>query len=164
MCAMAKILVLHGPNLNLLGIREPGVYGSSRLEDINNLVIQTANELGHSVTCFQSNAEHGLIDRIQHALHESIQIILFNPAALTHTSIALRDTLLAVQIPFIEIHLSNIYARESFRQKSFFSDIAVGVISGFGANGYKLALLAAHEYLTGTQKIMIEVGALATTQ
>lgn len=146
---MAKILVLHGPNLNLLGIREPGVYGSSRLEDINNLVIQAANELGHSVTCFQSNAEHGLVDRIQHALHESIQMILFNPAAFTHTSIAIRDALLAVQIPFIEIHLSNIFARESFRQKSFFSDIAVGVISGFNAMSYKLALLAAHVFLGG---------------
>lgn len=147
MCAMAKILMLHGPNLNLLGIREPGVYGSSRLEDINNLVIQEANELGHSVTCFQSNAEHGLIDRIQHALHEDTQMILFNPAAFTHTSIAIRDALLAVQIPFIEIHLSNIFTRESFRQKSFFADIAVGVISGFGANSYKLALLAAHVFL-----------------
>lgn len=163
---MAKILVLHGPNLNMLGTREPKVYGRDRLEDINNLVIQQANELGHSATCFQSNAEHELIARIQHALHENIQFILINPAAFTHTSIALRDALLSAHIPFIEIHLSNIYARETFRHHSYFSDIAVGVISGFGAMGYKLAMLAAHEHLKHARKQLaaMEVGALATTQ
>jgi len=145
---MAKILILHGPNLNMLGTREPAVYGNDRLEDINNHLIQQGMSLNHTITCFQSNAEHELIDRIQQSLHEKTDFILINPAALTHTSIALRDALLAVAIPFIEVHLSNVHARESFRQHSFFSDIAVGVISGFGANGYRLALLAAHDYLT----------------
>ena len=144
---MEKILVLHGPNLNLLGTREPKVYGHERLEDINNLLIGQGMELSHSVVCFQSNAEHQLIDRIQQAIHERIDFILINPAAFTHTSIAIRDALLAVNIPFIEIHLSNVFAREAFRQQSFFSDIAIGTIGGFGASSYKLALLAAHDYL-----------------
>lgn len=144
---MAKILTLNGPNLNLLGTREPALYGNDRLEDINNQLIQQAMALGHSALCFQSNAEHELINRIQQAMHEKVDFILINPAAFTHTSIALRDALLAVKIPFIEIHLSNVHAREPFRHKSFFSDIAIGTIGGFGANGYRLALLAAHDYL-----------------
>lgn len=144
---MAKFLVLHGPNLNMLGIREQTIYGRERLEDINNLLLQQANELGHTLTCFQSNAEHALVERVQHALHEQLNFILINPAAFTHTSIALRDALLSVKIPFIEIHLSNIFSREAFRHHSYFSDIAIGTIDGFGANSYRLALLAAHDYL-----------------
>lgn len=147
---MAKFLVLHGPNLNLLGIREPNHYGHERMEDINNLLFQQAIELDHSVLCFQSNAEHQLIDRIHTALHEQIDFILINPAAFTHTSIAIRDALLGVSIPFIEVHLTNVFAREPFRQKSFFSDCAIGTINGFGANSYKLALLAADDYLKNT--------------
>ena len=137
---MAKILVIHGPNLNLLGTREPGHYGRETLEDINNQLIQQGVELGHTVRCFQSNAEHVLISEIHRAISEKIDYIILNPAAFTHTSIALRDALLAVAIPFIEVHLSNIYAREPFRHKSYFSDIAIGVISGFGPQGYSLAL------------------------
>lgn len=144
---MAKILILHGPNLNLLGIREPSLYGKERMEDINNLITTQATRHQHTTLCFQSNAEHLLIERIQQALHEKIDFIIINPAAFTHTSIAIRDALLAVQIPFIEVHLSNIYAREAFRQHSYFSDIAVGVISGFGANSYELAMIAATHYL-----------------
>lgn len=157
---MAQILTIHGPNLNLLGTREPDHYGSERLEDINNLLISQANELGHTITCFQSNAEHELINRIQHALHESTDIILFNPAAYTHTSIALRDALLAVQIPFIDIHLSNINNREDFRRYSYFSDIAIGSIAGFGAQSYVLALQAADTYLS---KSINQVGAINPT-
>lgn len=144
---MAKILTLHGPNLNMLGTREPEHYGYDRLEDINNQLIQQGMSLGHSVLCFQSNAEHQLVDRIQQALNEKIDFILINPAAFTCTSIAIRDALLAVNIPFIEIHLSNVFKREPFRQQSFFSDIAIGTIGGFGATSYKLALLAAQNYL-----------------
>lgn len=143
---MAKILLLHGPNLNLLGIREPNHYGHLGLEDINNLVIQQAVTHDHTAICFQSNAEHQIVDRIQQALHEKIDFIIINPAAFTHTSVAIRDALLAVQIPFIEVHLSNTHARESFRQHSYFSDIAVGTINGFGAISYELALIAANEY------------------
>ena len=149
---MAKILVLHGPNLNLLGIREPAIYGKDRLEDINNLLIQQASQLHHEVNAFQSNSESQLIDRIQQALHEKIDFILINPAAFTHTSIALREALLAVSIPFIEIHLSNTKAREAFRHQSFFSDIAIGCIQGFGAYGYVLGLLAANHYLLNGSK------------
>ena len=137
---MAKILILHGPNLNLLGTREPKHYGHEGLENINNQLIQQGHNLGHTVQTFQSNAEHALIDRVQQANDEQIDFIIFNPAAFTHTSIALRDALLAVNIPFIEVHLSNIHARESFRHQSYFSDIAIGVISGFGASSYRLAL------------------------
>lgn len=151
---MAKFLIIHGPNLNLLGIREPNLYGKERMEDINNLIIQQATRLNHTAICFQSNAEHHLIDRIQQALHEKIDFIIINPAAFTHTSIALRDALLAVQIPFIEVHLSNIHARETFRQHSYFSDIAVGVISGLGANGYELAVIAATHYLNQRRTMM----------
>ena len=138
--SMATILVLHGPNLNLLGAREPDRYGSETLENINNGLIRQGKELGVLVRCFQSNAEHALIDRIHQAAQEQINCIIINPAAFTHTSIALRDALLAVLIPFIEVHLSNIHAREPFRQYSYFSDIAIGVISGFGHTGYALAL------------------------
>ncbi|OGT44012.1 MAG: type II 3-dehydroquinate dehydratase [Gammaproteobacteria bacterium RIFCSPHIGHO2_12_FULL_40_19] len=144
---MAKILILHGPNLNMLGTREPAHYGHDRLEDINKQLIQQGMALGHSVICFQSNAEHQLIDRIQQVPQEKIDFIIINPAAFTHTSIALRDAFLAAEIPLIEVHLSNVFKRESFRQTSFFSDIAVGTIGGFGANSYRLALLAAHDHL-----------------
>lgn len=144
---MAKILILHGPNLNLLGTREPAMYGHDRLEDINNRLFQQGAVLNHQITCFQSNAEDELINRIQQARDEQIQFIVINPAAFTHTSIALRDALLAVAIPFIELHLSNVAAREPFRHHSYFSDIAIGTISGFGAKSYELALMAAHAYL-----------------
>jgi 3-dehydroquinate dehydratase-2 len=135
-----NILVIHGPNLNLLGIREPSIYGTVTLEEINGNLTKLAEKEGISLNYFQSNAEGELIDRIQQASAEKIDFIIINPAAYTHTSIALRDALAATRIPFIEIHLSNIFARESFRQKSFFSDMAVGVISGLGAKGYELAL------------------------
>src|SRR3990167_4428473 len=144
---MAKILIIHGPNLNLLGQREPDLYGNDRLEDINNRLIQQGLDNHHAVGCFQSNAEHQLIEHIQQALHEKTDFIIINPAAFTHTSIALRDALLAVAIPFIEVHLSNVMARESFRHRSYFSDIAIGSISGFGINSYQLALIAANDYL-----------------
>ena len=144
---MAKILTIHGPNLNLLGIREPLHYGKERLEDINNRLIQQARTAGSVLTTFQSNAEHEIIDRIHQALNEQVDFIIINPAAFTHTSVAIRDALLAVNIPFIEVHLSNIYKREPFRQHSYFSDIAIGSIGGFGGNGYQLALQAAHDYL-----------------
>lgn len=140
---MAKLLLLNGPNLNLLGEREPERYGATTLSEIEARLIALAKAAGHTLTCFQSNAEHALIERIQNAQGEGIAFILFNPAAFTHTSIALRDALAAVNIPFIEIHLSNIYARESFRHHSYLSELAVGVISGLGAEGYELALSAA---------------------
>lgn len=137
---MKKILVLHGPNLNLLGTREPTVYGSSTLDQVNSALIKKAEQAGLSLNCFQSNSEAELIQKIQQASTDQINYIIFNPAALTHTSIALRDALTAVAIPFIEVHISNIYARESFRHLSYFSDIAKGTISGLGVNGYLLAL------------------------
>ena len=140
---MATILVLHGPNLNLLGTREPEIYGSTTLDDINLSLSTIAHDQGHHLLCLQSNAEYELIDRIHDAKKEQIDFILFNPAAFTHTSVALRDALSAVEIPFIEIHLSNVHSREEFRQHSFFSDIAEGVICGLGAIGYELALTAA---------------------
>jgi 3-dehydroquinate dehydratase-2 len=140
---MAKLLLLNGPNLNLLGEREPERYGTTTLSEIEARLIALAEASGHALTCFQSNAEHALIERIQSAPGEGIAFILFNPAAFTHTSIALRDALAAVNIPFIEVHLSNIYARESFRHRSYLSELAVGVISGLGAEGYELALSAA---------------------
>ena len=145
---MANILILHGPNLNLLGTREPAHYGSDRLEDINNALIEQGTALGHMITSFQSNAEFELINRIQHAQSEKTDFIIFNPAAFTHTSVALRDALLAVSIPFIEVHLSNVFKREPFRQHSYFSDIAIGTIGGFATTSYTLALTAAHDYLT----------------
>lgn len=143
---MAKLLILHGPNLNLLGTREPDVYGNTRLDDINQNLINKGHELGHAITCQQSNAEHELVDHVQLA-KANTDLIIINPAAFTHTSVALRDALLAVDIPFIEVHLSNVNGRETFRQQSYFSDIAVGVICGFGAHGYELALLGANHYL-----------------
>lgn len=140
---MATLLVLHGPNLNLLGTREPDVYGADTLVSINARLTELAVAGGHHLQALQSNAEYELIDRIQAARREGIDFIIFNPAAFTHTSVALRDALLAVAIPFIEVHLSNVYQREEFRQHSFFSDIAEGVICGLGAVGYELALQAA---------------------
>ena len=143
---MADFLLLNGPNLNLLGSREPDVYGATRLDDIEANCIDLAQELGHSLDCFQSNAEHELIDRVQQAAQDGVAFIIFNPGAFTHTSIAIRDAFLAVAIPFIEIHLSNTFAREEFRQNSYFSDIAESCLFGFGAYGYELALQAASEY------------------
>ena len=140
---MATILVLHGPNLNLLGEREPAIYGHSTLADINQHLEQMARERGHHLLAMQSNAEYELVERVQDARHEGVNFILINPAAFTHTSVALRDALAAVDIPFIEIHLSNVHAREAFRQQSYFSDLARGVICGLGAQGYELGLQAA---------------------
>ncbi|WP_339856962.1 type II 3-dehydroquinate dehydratase [Pseudohongiella acticola] len=140
---MATILVLHGPNLNLLGTREPEVYGSETLDDINARLSNTCLDAGHHLMHLQSNAEYELIDRIHDARREGINFIIINPAALTHTSVALRDALLAVDIPFIEVHLSNVHRRESFRHHSYFSDIAVGTITGLGSQSYDLALQAA---------------------
>lgn len=144
---MATILVLHGPNLNLLGEREPEVYGKTTLAEINQRLEQSARECGHHLLYVQSNAEYELVERVQDARHEGVNFILINPAAFTHTSVALRDALAAVQIPFIEIHLSNVHAREAFRQHSYFSDIALGVICGLGPQGYHLGLQAALQYL-----------------
>ncbi len=141
------ILLLNGPNLNLLGMREPEKYGCTTLADIVSSLEMQAGKSGALLAHFQSNAEHRLVDKI-HQAHGNIDFILINPAAFTHSSIALRDALLAVAIPFIEIHLSNVHAREPFRQHSFFSDIATGVISGLGADGYTLALQAALNYLS----------------
>ena len=139
----STILVLHGPNLNMLGTREPTHYGVTRLTDINTQLEEYASANGVQLHCFQSNAEHELIDRIHQAANDSVDFIIINPAAFTHTSVAIRDAISAVNIPFIEVHLSNVHAREAFRQHSYFSDIAVGVISGLGAYGYELALQAA---------------------
>ena len=146
---MPKLLLLNGPNLNLLGTREPEVYGSARLEDIEARSKQVAAELGHSLESFQSNAEHELIDRVQQAAGDDIAFIILNPGAFTHTSIALRDALLAVGIPFIELHLSNTFAREAFRHKSYFSDIAQSCLFGCGAFGYELAVHAASNFVAG---------------
>ncbi len=140
---MATILVLHGPNLNLLGEREAEIYGSTTLSDINQDLQELAVSAGHHLLAMQSNAEYELVDRVHDARHEGINYIIINPAAFTHTSVALRDALAAVAIPFIEVHLSNIYSREEFRRKSYFSDLADGVICGLGAQGYTLALSAA---------------------
>jgi 3-dehydroquinate dehydratase-2 len=140
---MATVLVLNGPNLNLLGSREPGLYGQATLGEIQRRLDAQIQDSGHRLAFTQSNAEAELIEAIHRAPREGVAFILFNPAAFTHTSIALRDALLAVDIPFIEVHLSNVHAREPFRVHSYFSDIAVGVISGLGAQGYELALTAA---------------------
>jgi 3-dehydroquinate dehydratase-2 len=145
---MANILVLHGPNLNLLGAREPGQYGTTTLDEINSTLVTLAAQHGHSIDCLQSNAEHVLVDKIQSAKQDGVQSIIINPAAFTHTSVAIRDALAATGIPFIEVHLSNIHARETFRQHSYFSELAMGVISGLGAYGYQLALLAIIKQLT----------------
>lgn len=143
---MAKLLLLNGPNLNLLGTREPEIYGSATLDAITAQISRQATELGHRLEAFQSNAEHALIERI-HAARGQADFILFNPGAFTHTSVALRDALLGVGLPFIELHLSNVAAREPFRRHSYFSDIAVGSITGFGVTSYELALTAADRYL-----------------
>ena len=140
---MWRILVIHGPNLNLLGNREPEHYGEATLDEILENLLQLADTWEAEITSYQSNAEHELIDKVQDAPSQGINFIIINPAALTHTSVALRDALLGVAIPFIEVHLSNVHARETFRHHSYFSDVAVGVISGLGAHGYELALAAA---------------------
>ena len=144
---MARLLVLNGPNLNLLGTREPEIYGTDTLDDIDQRLTRLADAAGHELACFQSNGEQPLIDRIHAARAEKVAFIVFNPGAFTHTSIALRDALLGVEIPFIEVHLSNVHAREAFRQHSYLSDVAKGVISGFGARGYEFALTAAIDAL-----------------
>jgi 3-dehydroquinate dehydratase-2 len=144
---MATISVLNGPNLNMLGVREPGLYGNKTLRDIQNELESQAAALGHQLNFFQSNAEHAIIEEIHQAYQQRVDFIIINPAAFTHTSVAIRDALLATKIAFIEVHLSNVHAREAFRQHSYFSDIAVGVICGLGARGYELALQAAHEIL-----------------
>jgi len=139
---MATILLLHGPNLNLLGTREPEIYGGETLEHINQQLIDAAISAGHHLLALQSNAEHELIQRIHDARQEMVDYIIINPGAFTHTSVALRDALLGVEIPFVEVHLSNVHGREEFRRHSYFSDIAQGVICGFGAQSYHLALHA----------------------
>lgn len=140
---MASILVLHGPNLNLLGTREPEVYGQTTLAQIDAMLTATAEAAGHRLEALQSNAEHVLVDRVQAARSDGTALVLLNPAAFTHTSVALRDALAAVALPFYEIHLSNPHRREPFRQTSYFSDLAVGVVCGFGADSYRYALDAA---------------------
>ena len=140
---MATVLVLNGPNLNLLGHREPGHYGEITLAEIERRLVERIQDSGHRLSFLQSNAEHVLIEAIHGAMQTDVGFIIFNPGAFTHTSVALRDALLAVGIPFIEVHLSNVHAREPFRSHSYFSDIAAGVISGLGAAGYELALSAA---------------------
>jgi 3-dehydroquinate dehydratase-2 len=145
---MANILVINGPNLNLLGSREPEHYGNETLQTLNLRLMSYCEELGHAYADFQSNHEGQLVDRVQDSVNHRTDFIIINPAAFTHTSIALRDALLAVNIPFVEVHLSNIFRREAFRQHSYFADIAVGTISGLGAEGYFYALRYAHSYLT----------------
>ncbi|MGH8078292.1 MAG: type II 3-dehydroquinate dehydratase [Lysobacter sp.] len=144
---MAKLLVLHGPNLNLLGEREPGVYGRTSLAAIDNALQIDAHSAGHSLESLQSNAEHELIERVHAARTDGTAIILINPAGLTHTSVVLRDALAAVSLPYIEIHLSNPHAREPFRKHSYFSDLALGVVAGFGADSYRFAMEAALAWL-----------------
>lgn len=150
---MKKILLVNGPNLNLLGTREPGVYGAATLAEIEQRLAAEARARGAALEAFQSNAEHELVERIQRLAREPVDFVILNPGAFTHTSIALRDALLAVGVPFIEVHLSNVHAREPFRRHSFFSDIAAGCIVGLGAAGYSLALTAALDRLgpTGSQ-------------
>jgi len=135
-----NILVLHGPNLNLLGAREPEHYGMASLQDIDQRLAAQAKQAGARLVTYQSNVEGELVNRIQQARRESVDFIIINPAAFTHTSIAMRDALAAVRIPFIEVHLSNVFAREEFRHRSYFTDLAVGIISGLGSRGYELAL------------------------
>lgn len=144
---MATLLVLHGPNLNLLGEREPAIYGHATLADIDASLRTRAEAAGHSLASLQSNAEHELVDRVQAARGDGTAIIVINPAAFTHTSVALRDALAAVALPFIEVHLSNPHAREPFRRHSYFSDLALGVVAGFGADSYRYALDAAMAWL-----------------
>ena len=144
---MSTFLVINGPNLNLLGSREPDVYGATTLADIEARSTAVAADLGHDLACYQSNAEHELIDRVQQAGREGVDFIIINPGAFTYTSFALRDALLAVDIPFIELHLSNTFAREEFRHNSYFSDIATACLFGFGAYGYELAIQAADRHV-----------------
>jgi 3-dehydroquinate dehydratase-2 len=145
---MARLLLINGPNLNLLGTREPGVYGDTNLQAVEDRMAELANADGHQLASFQSNAEHEIVDQRQQAATDSVDFIILNPGAFTHTSIAMRDALLAVSIPFIEIHLSNVFAREDFRHSSYFSDIAAGCIFGLGAFGYEIALQAASKLLS----------------
>ncbi|MGD2140834.1 MAG: type II 3-dehydroquinate dehydratase [Burkholderiales bacterium] len=145
--AESNILVIHGPNLNLLGTREPEIYGAETLDAINKRLSATARSQGMALSVFQSNSEGDLVDRVQQARDEGISFIIVNPAAYTHTSVALRDALSAVQIPFLEIHLSNVHAREPFRRHSYFSDVALGVICGLGSAGYDAALEFAIRYV-----------------
>ena len=147
---MAGILLLNGPNLNLLGLREPQIYGSASLQSIEAKLAALARSRGHSLSAFQSNAEHELIAKIHATKHDGIAFVIVNPAGYSHTSIALRDAFLAVEVPFIEVHLSNVFARETFRQHSYLSDIAVGCIFGLGPIGYELALEAACARLSNT--------------
>lgn len=147
---MSKLLLLNGPNLNLLGSREPTIYGAATLADIEARLARQAAGLGHELACFQSNHEGQLVDRVHAAKAEGVAFMIANLGAYTHTSIALRDALLGVGIPFVEVHLSNVHARESFRQHSYFSDIAAGVIVGLGPIGYELALQAVHARLAST--------------
>jgi len=144
---MSTFLLINGPNLNLLGSREPDVYGATTLTDIEARSKALASDLGHDITCYQSNAEHELIDRVQQAGGDGVDFIIINPGAFTHTSVALRDALLAVGIPFIEVHLSNTFAREEFRHNSYFSDFATACLFGFGAYGYELAIQAAGRHV-----------------
>ncbi|MGD9388497.1 MAG: type II 3-dehydroquinate dehydratase [Gammaproteobacteria bacterium] len=146
---MSRLLLLNGPNLNLLGDREPDLYGTVTLESIEQRCRELAQELGHELVAFQSNAEHELVHRVQAAAAEGVGAIVINPAAFTHTSVALRDALTAVGIPFIEVHLSNVHGREAFRRRSYFSAVAAGVISGLGPLGYELAVQAADALLRG---------------
>jgi len=145
-----RILVLHGPNLNLLGTREPSIYGAATLDEINQRLTALARTKGATLSCFQSNAEGALIDRVQQAGRDGTQFIIINPAAFTHTSVALRDALAAVKVPFIEVHLSNVFARELFRHHSYFTGLAVGMICGLGASGYELALEYALQVSSGS--------------
>ena len=147
---MARILLVNGPNLNLLGTREPEIYGADTLADIEARAAAVARECGHELTAFQSNAEHELIGRIHQAGRESTDFLILNPGAFTHTSVALRDAIAAVRLPFLEVHLSNVHAREAFRRQSYFSDIAVGSIVGLGAYGYELAVRAVARLLART--------------
>jgi len=149
---MSVFLLINGPNLNLLGSREPEVYGATRLSDIEARCAGLAREMGHELGCFQSNAEHELIERVHEAAADGVDFIILNPGGFTHTSVALRDAFLAVRIPFIEIHLSNTFAREEFRHNSYFSDIANSCLFGFGAHGYELALQAASHYVANAGK------------
>lgn len=152
---MSQILVLHGPNLNMLGQREPEVYGTVTLAEINKNLELFAHAAGHKLSCFQSNAEHELVDRIHDAKINKIDFIIINPGAFAHTSIAIRDAFLSVSVPFIEVHLSNIFAREKFRQHSYLADIAVAMIVGMGVLGYEVAIEAAEQYLENTKKKII---------
>lgn len=145
---MAKILVLHGPNLNMLGVREPSHYGKATLADINQSLVAIAAEAGAEAVCFQSNAEYALIERIHEAGQDGTEFIIINPAGFTHTSVALRDSILSVSLPFVEVHISNIHHREPFRHHSYFSDVAVGVICGLGSMGYEAAMRFALDRLS----------------